>query len=226
MMSSSRDAAQRASDLSALILTAGVIGVSLLVRPFQWREQGPRTPADQPVELSVEDPPDTTPTPPAPPPRLVPHEIVTRVPVPEVPDPVTLTDDPMPESAVVVAALNPSPPKASIPAAHNADLEAQYAEALREDIDRRTHLPDSPPYRLHRVFGEVRVRFLVTRSGEPREVQVARSSGSPILDQTAVAIVAAGHYAAMPTVIFVNDAQHLFAVTIAFSATVRAAQAH
>jgi hypothetical protein len=109
MMSSSRDTAQRASDLSALILTAGVIGVSLLVRPFQWREQGPRTPADQPVELSVEDPPDTTPTPPAPPPRLVPHEIVTRVPVPEVPDPVTLTDDPMPESAVVVAALNPSP---------------------------------------------------------------------------------------------------------------------
>ena len=116
MMSSSRDTAQRASDLSALILTAGVIGVSLLVRPFQWREQGPRTPADQPVELSVEDPPDTTPTPPAPPPRLVPHEIVTRVPVPEVPDPVTLTDDPIPESAVVVAALNPSPPKASLPA--------------------------------------------------------------------------------------------------------------
>ena len=98
------------------------------------------------------------------------------------------------------------------------DLEAQYAAGLRADIDRRTHPPDSARYRLRLPSGEVRVGFVLMRSGEPKIVHVLRSSGSPILDTTAVAIVAAGHYPPMPVKIFVGEAEHAFAVTIEFRA--------
>jgi TonB family protein len=228
MMLVSSDRAQRASDWSALLLTSGLVYMTLIVRPFSWQAvQSARTAVDQAVELTLESAPEPTPAPPPPALRPLPkrHEIVTAA-APMPADPVPLTDDPIPEDAAVVAAAAAVQSQASPPVAANADLEAQYAQALREDIDRRTRLPDSPQYRLHRVSGEVRVRFVVTRGGEAREVQVARSSGSSILDQTALAIVSAGHYAPMPAAIFVNQAEHLFAVTIAFNAAVQAARAH
>jgi TonB family protein len=228
-MRTSQDGAQRASDLGALLLTAGLTLVTLIARPFNWQQQSTRVQAAQPVELSLEAQPETAPTPPppAPPPPLKPREIATHAPVPVVPDPITFTTDPIPDDAAVVAANNPAPPPTPAPPARaNADLEAQYAESLREDIDRRTRLPDSPQYRLHRVSGEVRVRFVLTRGGEARQVQIARSSGSSTLDQAAIAIVGAGHYAPMPTSIFVNQVEHLFAVTIDFTAAAQAARAH
>jgi TonB family protein len=221
------DRAQRASDFGALFLTAGLLCVALIAHPFHWQPQSAHTALDRPVELSLEAASHTPPRPPEPPPTLKPREIVTQAPVPVVPDPITFTSDLAPEDAVLVASNNPSPPATTgAPVKANADLEAQYAEGLREDIDRRTRLPDAPQFRLHRVSGEVRVRFLLTRSGEARQVQVARSSGSSILDQAAVAIVAVGHYAPMPATIFVNQIDHLFAVTIDFNAAAQAAQAH
>jgi protein TonB len=229
MLSMPADGAQRASDFTALLLTAAAACFILIARPFDWRQtQTAMAAADQPVQISLESQPEAAPTPPSPTPHPLPkrHETVAHTAqTPAPPDPIPIANDPIPEEAAVVAADAPTPRESSPPAAANADLEAQYAQALREDIDRRTRLPDSPQYRLHRVSGEVRVRFIVSRSGEAREVQVAHSSGSTILDQAALSIVAAGHYAPMPAAIFVNQAEHLFAVTIAFNAAVQAARA-
>jgi TonB family protein len=122
----------------------------------------------------------------------------------------------VPEGGAVVAASNAA---ASSPAVDSRpDLEAQYAAGLRADIDRRTHPPDTAQYRLHRASGEVRVGFIVTRNGEPKAVHVLRTSGSPFLDDTAVAIVSTGRYPPMPDKIYVGEAQHGFAVTIEFRA--------
>jgi len=54
------------------------------------------------------------------------------------------------------------------------------------------------------------------RSGEPRTVSVAHSSGSAILDEEAVKVVASGHYPPMPAKAFVGEAQHTFLVTIEY----------
>lgn len=228
MTSNPQDGAQRVSDFGALLLTAGLAAFMLIARPLNWQQQAPRVPADQPVELSLEAQPQAAPTPPpAPPPPLRQREIVTRAPVPVVPDPITFTADPVPDDAAVVASNDPAPPTTPAPPVKaNADLEAQYAESLREDIDHRTRLADSPQYRLHRVSGEVRVRFVLTRAGEPKQVQIERSSGSSTIDQAAIAIVAAGHYAPMPTAIYISQTEHLFAVTIDFTAAAQAARAH
>jgi TonB family protein len=131
----------------------------------------------------------------------------------------------IPEEAAVVAAAASSasepPPRSSA----NADLEAQYAAALRDDIDRRTHSPDFAHNHLRRVAGEVRVSFVVTRAGQPTAVALLHSSGSPSLDQSALAVVSSGHYAPMPAAIFANEPEHLFEVTIEFRAAAQQAWA-
>ena len=225
------DRAQRASDLIALFVAASLFCLTLFAHPFIWTDQTAPVKTDQAVQLSVESA-VATPAPPAPPPpvpRPLPkHRELTRVAptaAPTPPDPIPVSDQPVPEGATVVAAVTPAVTSAA-PAAPNADLEAQYAEGLRADIGRRTRPPDSPEYRRHRVTGEVHVRFVVTRSGEAKEVQVTRSSGFSILDQAAQAIVAAGHYPPMPAMIFVNEKEHVFGVTIDFSAAIQAARNH
>jgi TonB family protein len=56
----------------------------------------------------------------------------------------------------------------------------------------------------------------VTRSGEPKDVALLRSSGSSLLDEAALHIVAAGRYAPMPAEAFSGEARHTFVVTIEF----------
>jgi TonB family protein len=145
-------------------------------------------------------------------PVATPHVVPRAAPQPL--QPLPLIEEPAPEGADLVAA-DPAPP-APAAAPSRADLEAQYAAQLREDIDRRTHPPDTAQYRLQHPSGEVRVRFLVSRSGEPRAVALLRTSGSRLLDEAALGIVASGHYPPMPDKLFVGEAQHPFAVTIEF----------
>ena len=58
--------------------------------------------------------------------------------------------------------------------------------------------------------------FVVMRNGEPKVICVKRSSGSPILDEAAIAIVSMGHYPPMTAKVFAGEAGHPFAVTIEF----------
>jgi len=209
------DPAQRVSDATSLALTAAVAAVIMLSsRALLQMFAAKPAMRDRAIELTLQEaPPDTPPARPQPVPR--PHmPRVTRA-LPQPREPLPVIEEPAPANADLIAAEPAAPaPPASGPS--RADLEAQYAAALRADIDARTHPPDSAQYRLHRPSGEVHVRFVVLRSGAPQQVAVQRSSGSSLLDEAALGIVASGHYPPMPPRCFVGEAQHTFVVTIEF----------
>lgn len=215
-MPGQRDSAQRVTDGTALALTAAVAAVLMLnsrtlLQMFAARPAVP----DRGMELTLQEAPaETPPAPPPPVPRPpVPHAVARAQPQPR--EPLPVMDEPAPANADLIAA-DPAPPAPPASGPSRSDLEAQYAAALRADIDSRTRPPDSAQYRLHRPSGEVRVRFVVLRSGAPQAVAVLGSSGSPLLDEAAVGIVASGRYPPMPPKCFVGEAQHTFVVTIEF----------
>jgi TonB family protein len=232
-MPGTADRAQRASDATALTITAALIWGLCIGHPFQWHEVGASQyrPDTTAVELSLESAPIDAPVAP-PKPQPVPKHQEVRKPQTAVAavtapaDPIAATSEAIPEDAAVVAAgptASSEPPSRSTA---NADLEAQYAAALRDDIDRRTQSAALAQNHMRHTAGEVRVSFIVTRAGEPKAVTLLHSSGSAILDHSALTIVAVAHYPPMPAAIYVNEAEHLFAVTIEFRAAARQAWAH
>jgi TonB family protein len=217
---------QIASDGMALALTGALLTALLAGKPDSWRNSSAPQVNNSPAgieillqQASVEPP--RAPPPPAP--RKVPNHRVmpqpraAEMPIPAQPQPVPVERDAVPEGGALIASSG-TPAEAAPNADARPELEAQYAAGLRADIDRRTRPPDSIQYRLHRPSGEVRVGFIVMRSGQPKVVRVLRSSGSSILDETAVAIVASGHYPPMQARIFAGETEHAFAVTIEFRA--------
>ena len=135
-------------------------------------------------------------------------------PAPAPPEPLPREEPAIPADAALVAAA--AAPPAATETVSKPDLESLYTAELLADIKRRNHPPDSPQYRLQHPHGEVQVRFVLSRSGEPRTVSVAHSSGSAVLDQEAVKVVASGHYPPMPEKAFVGERQHTFLVTIEY----------
>lgn len=221
------DAAQRASDVAALTLTALFVFVALALGPTTlWRglSAAQRNAAQASIELSFESPPAVTPSAPAPPqpePRAThthrepakPH-MAALAPIPA--ETALAVPEAVPDDAPVFAASEATSFAAAQSSASHPDLDAQYAAGVRSDIDRRTHVPDTSQYRLRRPSGEVRIGFALTRAGEPKTVMLRGSSGSTILDEAALTIVSSGHYAPMPANVFTGEAEHVFAVTIEF----------
>jgi protein TonB len=223
MMPRRPDTTPLASNGMALMLTAGLAAVLLSARTEFWRDAlaQPGNAGQTGIEISLQQA-AAPPAPPPPVPRKVPtHRLTPRrdtaaeTPVPA--EPQSRPQQEVPEGAALLASSSASV-TAQPPADVRPDLEAQYAAGLRADIDRRTRAPDSAQYRLHRPSGEVRVGFAVMRSGEPKTVHVLRSSGSPILDEAAVVIVASGRYPPMSAMLFAGETEHMFAVTIEFRA--------
>jgi outer membrane biosynthesis protein TonB len=162
---------------------------------------------------------EEVPAPPAPhvePPKPVPHAAAARRPTPApVAAPMTIAADatPQPDAAVMLPAEAAAPP----PAASPASVEAQYAAALRENVDARTEVPKTAEYRLLKPSGAPQVCFTVDRSGgNPSDVAVTHRSASTILDTQALRIVAAGHYPPFPEAAFPGERRHVFVVTIEF----------
>jgi TonB family protein len=203
------------SDASAFVLTCVMMALFLATVRSQL-DLRPVAQPDPAFELSMqveEAPRPAPPTPPPPVPRKMLSRPMLRVAAQPV-DPVPLVSQVAPSEAML-AVTDPAP--ASPPSAvSDPDLEAQYAAELRVNIDRRTAPPDSLQYRLHHPSGEVRVGFIVTRAGESKGVGVLHSSGSQLLDEAALNIVASGHYAPMPAKAFPGEEQHTFVVTIEF----------
>jgi TonB family protein len=214
-MSGRRDSAQRVSDTTALALTA-VAAAVIMLNSRNLLQMFAAKPAvrDRGIELTLQEtPPETPPAPPPPVPRPPTPHVARALPQPR--EPLPVMEDPAPANADLIAA-DPTPPAPAAGGPSRADLEAQYAAELRANIDSRTRPPDSAQYRLRRPSGEVRVRFVVLRSGEPQAVAVLRSSGSSLLDAAAVGIVASGRYPPMPPKCFAGESQHTFVVTIEF----------
>lgn len=210
-----RDAAQYASDVTALILTAGAAAALLLSARNLLSNPLPHSArSERAIELTLQSAsPEAPPAPAPPPPPRVKARRTASHPTPPAVEALPVENDPVPVDSALVAAYAPTPAPA---AQTHPDIEAQYAAELRSDIERRNHPPDSPQYRLHHPSGEVRVRFLLLRSGEPQAVAVLRSSGSSILDEQALKVVSSGHYPTMPTQAFIGEEKHLFVVTVEF----------
>ena len=218
-MSASHDGVQISSDVVALALSGVALALLLHTKVDSWTEVSASRSADQSsiaVSVQTEVAPPTPPAPPPPPlQKPAPRRVLQQARVAEIPapaEPQLPASEPVPEGAALVA--SPPPPMPMSDA--RPDLEAEYAAGLRADIDRRTHAPDSAQYRLRRPSGEVRVGFVVMRSGAAKSVRVLSSSGSSILDDAAQATVSSGHYPPMPAKAFAGEAEHMFAVTIEF----------
>ena len=216
-MSGQRDPVQLTSDATAVVLTAMAALVFIIAGHRLLPERVNFTASDRPFELSLQAAqPEVPPAPPPPVPRHIEKRQRVLQPAPAPPEPLPVEEQPAPADAALVAA--PAAPPAATATAAKPDLESLYAAELLADINRRKHPPDSAQYRVQRPHGEVLVRFVLSRSGEPRTVSVARSSGSAILDEEARKVVASGHYPPMPEKCFVGETQHTFIVTIEYSA--------
>ena len=118
------------------------------------------------------------------------------------------------DAAIELPAEPPAPTPAT--AALHANIEAEYAAALRKNVDERTEVPSTGEYRLLKPSGSAMVWFTLDRDGNPTEVAVKRPSGSRILDTQAARIVASGHYPPFPEGAFPGELRHVFIVTIEF----------
>jgi TonB family protein len=215
-MSGRRDSVELTSDATAFVLTTMAVLVFITAGHRLLSERMSRlTAPDRPFELSFQAAqPAASPAPV--PRRMEKRQRVSR-PAHAPPEPVPVEEQAAPADAVLVAA--PAAPPNGPVTVSKPDLESLYTAQLLADIKRRNHPPDSAQYRLQHPHGEVQVRFVLSRSGEPRTVSVARSSGSAVLDQEAVNVVASGHYPPMPEKAFVGETQHAFLVTIEYQPT-------
>jgi periplasmic protein TonB len=213
-MAGRRDSVQLTSDGTAFVLTTMVVLVFITTGHRLLPERVSRLAApDRPFELSFQAAqPAAPPAPPPPVPRRT--EKRQQVSRPAPPEPVPVEEQAAPADAALISA--PAAPPAATETASKPDLESLYTAQLLADIKRRNHPPDSAQYRLQHPHGEVQVRFVLSRSGEPRTVSVAHSSGSTILDQEAVRVVASGHYPPIPEKAFVGETHHTFLVTIEY----------
>jgi TonB family protein len=118
------------------------------------------------------------------------------------------------DAAIELPAEPPAPVPATAPS--HASIEAEYAAALRKNVDERTEVPGTAEYRLLKPSGAAMVCFTLDRGGNPSEVAVKRPSGSKILDTQAARIVASGHYPPFPEGSFPGELRHVFIVTIEF----------
>ena len=215
-MSGQRDSVQLTSDATALVLTTLAALVFITAGPRLLERVSRLTAPDRPFELSFQAAqPEPSPAPPVP--RRTEKRQRVQQPAPAPVDPLPVTEQTAPADAALVSA--PAAPPPATETVSKPDLESLYTAQLLADIKRRNHPPDSAQYRLQHPYGEVQVRFVLLRSGEPRAVSVARSSGSAVLDQEAVKVVASGHYPPMPEKAFVGETQHTFLVTIEYQPT-------
>ena len=215
-MSGQRDPLQLTSDGTAVVLTAMAALVFVIAgHRFLPQRAAHFTAPDRPFELSLQAAqPEAPPVPPPPVPRHIEKRQRVLQPAPAPPEPLPVEERPAPSDAALVAA--PAAPPAATATAPKPDLESLYAAELLADINRRKHPPDSAQYRLQHPHGEVRIRFVLSRGGEPQTVSVVHSSGSAILDEAARKVVASGHYPPMPEKCFVGETQHVFLVTIEY----------
>ncbi|MDR3533747.1 MAG: energy transducer TonB, partial [Rhodopila sp.] len=115
----------------------------------------------------------------------------------------------VPQTQVPVVASPPAPPPSGT-------IESAFVGKLRAYIRSITNYPTSTAARLLRPTGSVEVRFTLTRSGEVRDVDLAKPSGYAVLDKQALSIVRGGAYPPFPDDAWAGSAEHRFTVVIEF----------
>ncbi len=202
-----RRVAALAFTLSAHVVAVGVLALPE-VRALETRHVADAVGAAEDrltlfVELpSPPAPPPAAPAPPPPPPRPVPA-IPMRPAAPAPDAPRESVPAPVPAAPVLIAIANPQAPlaaPAAVPATPAATpTPAASAQARRErDAYIRAlmaallqHRRYPPEARRERARGVVQLRFTVARDGHVLASSVARSAGHPLLDEAALAVLAA-----------------------------------
>lgn len=198
----------------AFTLAAHVIAVGVIALPdSREMESRPVAGAPQSVEnrltLFVELQPPAPPAPPpvAPPPPPPPRFEPMSPPPPPVPDaPVESIPAPVPAAPVLVAVASPPAVAATAPApetpaatttAVSAPGDSALARRERDEYIRALmaallqHRSYPPEARRQRARGVVQLRFTVGRDGHVLASNVARSAGHAVLDEAALAVLAA-----------------------------------
>lgn len=183
-------AAPAPEDSAPQVLQITLVSAAALERP---------TPSPAPALLEATKPPAPPPvtSPPVlPPPPDAPPSTARHVPLP------TEAPNRAPQPVQIAAALPPPPPPASAPAAKAAEAPppapvaapsskaAQEARQswggqIRGEIDRKKRFPAAA--RAARLEGKVRLALTVRGDGALLSVQLANSSGHPLLDEAALA---------------------------------------
>ncbi|MBL8246487.1 MAG: TonB family protein [Rhodanobacteraceae bacterium] len=197
----------------ALTLSAHVVAVGVLVLPdvraLETRHAADAVGAvEDRLTLFVElpSPPPAplpvAPAPPPPPPRPVPA-IPMRAAAPAPDAPRESVPAPVPAAPVLIAIANPQAPLAApaavlaTPAATPTPATSAQARRERDAYIRALmaallqHRSYPPEARRERARGVVQLRFTVSRDGRVLASQVARSAGHPMLDEAALAVLAA-----------------------------------
>jgi periplasmic protein TonB len=99
----------------------------------------------------------------------------------------------------------------------DADSENGFTNDVRKKIEQQKVYPASA--RELGMAGVVEVRYVIDRSGRLLEVEVATSSGYPLLDRAAVRAVKAASFKAMMANSWPDEAQKEFRTKIVFSIT-------
>jgi TonB family protein len=200
----------------ALALTAGV--GSFLLSPQQPPVLTAVVTAPT-IQIALQ--PDPSPPAPAPPvavPPKVPRPVIHREVRQPAAQPLMAAEVSSPGDFSTVEDSAPSP-IVQVPApakAPSGTVDAQYAATLRSNIDSRTAPPNSTEYRLLKPRGEVLVNFTLDRSGMMLVSELARSSGSKLLDHHALEIVRTGRYPPFPGDAFQGESRHSFLITLEF----------
>lgn len=94
--------------------------------------------------------------------------------------------------------------------------EAAYADAVFKRLERGSRYPTGRQASEERPSGTTTVWFELQRNGKVAGRGVEKSSGSPLLDQMAVALVGRQKYPALPADGFTDGTKHRFLVSYKF----------
>lgn len=217
--------------------------VAVLALHFAPMKMLPEPPPPEPPQVMVSvtleaappelpSPPAAVPPPPPPPPvkEIQPDRPIVPVQRREPPPKPRPPAPPKPEQTVAKPVETPAPalpapvappvatPKPAAPPANTASEEAGYVGRLRGYIRSITQYPTSGQARRERPEGSTEVRFTLNRGGQLQDASIEQSSGSPILDRQALSIVKGGAYPAMPADAWADTSEHVFTVTVVFTA--------
>lgn len=95
-------------------------------------------------------------------------------------------------------------------------LEAMYVEKVRSYLVSAKRYPTGREASIQRPVGKAKIWFVLARSGTLLEAGVELSSGSMLLDSTALSNVRRANYTAFPEGSWVGQTQHRFYVELDF----------
>jgi TonB family protein len=131
------------------------------------------------------------------------------------------SDMPMQIQEKIAEKEEPATPVAEVMSKHQVidpslQLEALYVEKVRSYLASAKRYPTGREASLQRPAGKAKIWFVLARSGSLLEAGVELSSGSMLLDSTALSNVRRANYTAFPEGSWIGQTQHRFSVELDF----------